>query len=56
MLLTAPNDYETWNYTEKLGKSNSAYKVKKLSLLKWIAVNKHSGSRSRHQHNIVFPK
>ena len=27
MLLTAPNDYETWRYTEKSEKLNAAYKV-----------------------------
>ena len=28
-LLTAPNDYETWNHTEKKGKFKAAYKVSK---------------------------
>lgn len=56
-LLTAPNDYETWKNTEKLGKSNAASKVSNRHLLfKWMTVKKYSGSHSHHQHNIVFPK
>lgn len=27
VLLTAPNDYETWNHTEKVGKFKNAHKV-----------------------------